>query len=119
MCNLSTDKNTPRARKILFFIGAGSAAVLWSVSPASAIRCNGPFQPVRGEGEIVTPYCEDNYLAAIARSYGWKVSNRAVRDNPELRARICRHIGHDARLIRICSSRNDSADGGNDSHGDD
>ncbi len=73
-------------------------------APADAkIRCKGPFQVIKGVGQHVTPYCEDKYLARIARSYGWKVGNRSVRNNPSLKARICRHIGHDNRLIGICS----------------
>ncbi len=74
-------------------------------APADAkIRCKGPFQIIKGVGHHATPYCQDNYLARIARSYGWKVGNRSVRNNPSLKARICRQIGHDNRLIAICSN---------------
>jgi len=84
--------------------------------PAEAkIRCQGPFQMIRGVGLHASPYCEDNYLARIARSYGWKVGNRSVRNNPELKARICRQIGHDSRLIEICSGH--WVDGSRDSGG--
>ena len=83
-----------------------SALVFLSTMPQPAdakIRCEGPFQIIKGVGHHATPYCEDNYLARIARSYGWKVSNRSVRNNPSVKARICRQIGHDSRLIEICS----------------
>ncbi len=92
----------------MFIVLAGS------FSADAAIRCKGQFQIVKGQGRISTPYCQDNYLASIARrSYGYKVSSRAVRQNPNLKARICRHIGHDSRLTGICSSyRHDGKRGG-------
>ena len=83
-----------------------SCIVLLGVLPAEALKCNGQFQVTRADGEISTPYCADNYLASIARSYGWKVSNKSVRDNPILKARICRHIRHDFRLRLLCSKEN-------------
>ncbi len=92
--------------RYVILTGAALASLVFFISTisgaAAAIRCSGQFQIIRGQGKISTPYCEDNFLAMIARSYGWKVSNRAVRQNPGLKARICRHIGHDARLRIIC-----------------
>ncbi len=85
--------------------GAATAVLLaTSLSASARIKCQGRFQVVKGQGKISTPYCEDNYLAAIARSYGRKVSNRAIRQNPGLKAQVCRHIGHDSRLTDICSN---------------
>ena len=90
---------------------AGGVLLVFAGIPAEAkIRCHGPFQVIRGAGQHATPWCEDNYLARIARSYGWRVSNRAVRQNPELKARICRQIGHDSRLIQICSDHRPDGD---------
>ena len=84
--------------------GLGLLVVMASTMSAEAkIRCEGQFQIVKGHGSISTPYCEDNYLTNIARTYGWKVSARSVRHNPNLKARICRQIGHDNRLIGICA----------------
>ena len=84
-----------------------------TLSANAAIKCNGQFQVVRGNGEISTPWCEDNYLATIARAYGWKVSNRAIRQNPNLKARVCRSVGHDSRLVEICSGyRSDNSRNG-------
>lgn len=85
-------------------LGAMALVLASVLSADAAIKCEGQFQIIRGEGKLSTPYCEDNYLARIARSYGWKVSNRAVRQNPGLKARICRQIGHDYRLGVICSN---------------
>jgi hypothetical protein len=88
-------------------IGAGllGLAMLVMATPShAAIKCDGPFQIIKGYGKHATSYCENKYLAAIARSYGWKVSDQAVRHNPGLQGRICRQIGHDSRLIGICSN---------------
>lgn len=84
--------------------GLGLAFLMASTLSAQAkIKCEGRFQIVKGNGKISTPYCEDNYLAAISRSYGRKVSNRAIRQNPNLKAEVCQQIGHDSRLTDICS----------------
>ncbi|MCF6198179.1 MAG: hypothetical protein L3J67_02065 [Hyphomicrobiaceae bacterium] len=98
-------------------LALGAFAVVFAAAdPAEAkIRCQGPFQIIKGVGSHATPYCEDNYLARIARSYGWKIANRSVRNNPSLKARICRQIGHDSRLIEICSDHRNGS--GEDSAG--
>ncbi len=82
------------------------------IAPAAnaRIKCNGQFQVIKGEGEISTSWCQDHYLARIARSYGWKVSDRMVRENPNLKDRICRHIGHDFRLNMLCQSQSPDSD---------
>lgn len=71
------------------------------------IKCNGPFQIVRGAGEIATPYCEDEYLASVARGYGMRVSARAIRSNPSRKEEVCRTIGHDSRVYDICLNYRD------------
>ena len=85
------------------------AAALWAGLAAGAanagprgLKCKGPYQQIRGHGEIATPYCEDNYLAEIAREYGMRVSNRAVRENPNLKTEVCILVGHDIRVSHIC-----------------
>ena len=81
-------------------------------STEARIRCNGAYQIVRGQGEIATPYCQDNYLAQVARSYGIRVSNAAIRQNPSRKEEVCRAIGHDARVNDLCVQyRNDSCRG--------
>jgi hypothetical protein len=48
---------------------------------------------------ISTPYCRDNYLlASVARKYGFKVSDAAIRNNPSRKEEICRYIGSDIRV---------------------
>ncbi len=103
----TTVRQLDRGSKALVILGAGLcfiAIFIATTLPANAaIKCKGQFQVIKGHGQISTPYCEDNYLAAIARSYGRRVSNVAVRQNPSVKAEICRQIGHDSRLTEICS----------------
>jgi hypothetical protein len=75
------------------------------------IACDGPYQIVQGS-PLATPYCEDNYLAAVARGYGIRVSDVAVRQNPSVKAEVCRAIGHDNRVRQICAGYLPSDRGG-------
>lgn len=94
---------------------AGVMLLGTGVLPASAaIQCDGRFQLIRGIGWHTSNYCENTYLARIARSYGWKVSNYSVRENPALKEEICRHIGFDTRLIGICGGSGNGNDYYND-----
>lgn len=108
--------NIRRASLFAAPLVAGTAALfavsLAASSPATAaIKCDGPFQVIKGVGRHASNYCEDGYLAAIARSsYGLKVSATAMRNDPGLKHRTCMQIGHDARLVGICS--NHRPDGG-------
>ncbi len=87
-------------------IPAPGALSLGGLAPQpadAAIRCNGPYQVVKGTGEIATPYCEDNYLAYIGRRfYGTKYSARQVRQNPFAKQETCIIAGHDIRVSNIC-----------------
>jgi hypothetical protein len=66
------------------------------------IRCKGAFQIVGGQS-IVTPWCEDANLAAVARAYGTKVTARQIRNNPNLKQQLCRFIGYDLRVKDTCA----------------
>jgi hypothetical protein len=73
-----------------------------AVQPAAAITCRGPDQRV-GDDWLSTPYCQDNYIAQVARSsYGIRVSEREIRQNPSKKAEVCRYIGHDIRVNSYC-----------------
>lgn len=100
------------ASALLLLAGlAGTFVAASSETASAAIRCRGPFQVIKGIGEHASNYCEDGYLAQIARNtYGMNVSATAMRNNPGLKHRTCLAIGHDARLIGICS--NHRPDGG-------
>lgn len=83
--------------------GALIALTVGSVTqPAdAAIRCEGNFQ-ITSYGRINTPYCEDVYLAQVAREYGMRVSNQAVLRNPSVKERACRFVGNDIRVKSTC-----------------
>jgi len=83
--------------------GALTALTLSSTTqPAdAAIRCEGNFQ-ITSYGRINTPYCEDTYLAQVAREYGMRVSNQAVLRNPSVKERACRFVGNDIRVKSTC-----------------
>ncbi len=93
-------------RRITKLMAAGLAfAALQAATthPASAkIRCDGPYQIIDGSA-IATPYCEDNYLAYVARSYGIGVSGRQIRRNYNTKKHVCQTIGHDNRVSNICA----------------
>jgi hypothetical protein len=83
--------------------GLVALGMLWSgAGSAAAIVCEGPYQVVGGNS-ISTPYCQDSYLAKVARSYGVRVSDAEVRENPGTKIRLCRFIGYDNRLSGICA----------------
>ena len=89
---------------LLFGLGAIALTVMGRTADAgSGIRCSGPFQIVKGIGKIATPYCEDQYLARVARKRGMRVSSRTVRLNPFKKQEACDIAGHDIRVSGICS----------------
>lgn len=92
--------------KVLHLTALAGCAAIMSISaiqPAEArIKCNGAYQVVRGQGQIATPYCEDEYLARVARGYRVRVSGSAIRRSPARKEEVCRHIGHDGRVSGIC-----------------
>lgn len=86
-------------------IGAAQIAV---ATPAQAIECRGDAQVIQGR-LMPTPYCEDNYLAKIARQYGSRVSNAEIRNNPNTKAEVCRFMGFDTRVSHICQQYRDGS----------
>jgi hypothetical protein len=90
---------------------AGAACVialsLFAADAQARIICNGAYQVVNGQ-EISTPYCNDNYVAAVARARGRNVSDEAVRNNPSVKEEICLWIGKDHRIREYCDQYDDS-----------
>ncbi|MGH6865528.1 MAG: hypothetical protein ACREDO_05005 [Methyloceanibacter sp.] len=85
--------------------GIFGAALLGLVAPepaAARIQCKGNFQ-VTKYGLIATPYCEEEQIAIVARSYGWKVTGSEVRNNPLKKVEICQILGSDVRLKGSCA----------------
>lgn len=83
------------------FLGVAAAA-----GPASAIECEGNFQVQKNGNRIATPYCQDGYLAIVAREYGMRVSAKEIRYNPSEKERTCRFIGDDIRVKSTCAPYN-------------
>jgi hypothetical protein len=81
---------------IAMFLLAGSSA-------EARIVCNEGFQ-LSGGREISTPYCNDNYVAEVARKHGMKVSDQEVRNNPARKDEVCRFIGSDTRISNYCNT---------------
>jgi hypothetical protein len=79
------------------FLGLAAAA-----GPASAIECQGNFQVQKNGNRIATPYCQDGYLAIVAREYGFRVSADTIRYSVSEKQSICRVIGEDNRVRETC-----------------
>ena len=72
-------------------------------SPAAArIECRGNFQ-ITQHGPIATPYCEEEEIARVARSYGMAVTGADVHRNPLKKVYLCQTIGGDVRLRGSCA----------------
>lgn len=81
---------------------AAPLALTALAAPAEAkIKCRDGYQIVNG-GPIVTPYCQDNLVAQVARQHGLKVSDAAVRNNPNTKREVCRFVGRDIRIYQAC-----------------
>ena len=82
------------------------AALLLALSPQAAdarIQCKGNFQ-VTKNGLISTPYCQEEQIARVARSYGWKVTAAQIRNNPLKKVEVCQALGGDVRLNGSCGA---------------
>jgi hypothetical protein len=83
-------------------LGAVVLAVTGLVTPAAAaIKCVKGYQKVQGN-LIFTPYCQDQYLAQVARQYGLKASAAKIRNNPNYKKEICRTVFTDIRVQETC-----------------
>ena len=66
------------------------------------IQCQGNFQ-ITKYGPIATPYCEEEQIARVAQSRGWKVTVQEIRNNPLKKVEICQILGGDVRLKGSCA----------------
>jgi hypothetical protein len=78
-------------------------AVSLAAPAAARIECRGNFQ-VTKYGLISTPYCEETQIARVARSYGARVSDAEVRNNPLTKVYLCQIYGYDTRLKGSCGA---------------
>jgi hypothetical protein len=86
-------------------IGLAATALLAVAlaGPAAArIECQGNFQ-ITKYGPIATPYCEEEQIAYVAQSRGWKVSAAEVHNNPLRKVYLCQVLGWDNRLKGSCA----------------
>ncbi|MEL6288139.1 MAG: hypothetical protein AAFQ42_02015 [Pseudomonadota bacterium] len=79
-------------------IGVSIAA---APSPAHAITCRGNVQ-INKSSQIITPFCEHEQMAKVARTYGIRTTGRRLRSNINHKQRVCEFIGHDIRLSSVC-----------------
>ena len=84
---------------------AARVAVLVSAEiaagPAAAITCRNGSQQVQGNW-IATPYCQDLYLAQVARERGFSASAQKIRNNPNYKKELCRSVFTDIRVSDTC-----------------
>jgi hypothetical protein len=93
-------------RKAYFTATALTALAFAAAGPdpaAARIACEGGFQMVRGQ-PVATPYCQDENLAKVARTYGIRVSAETIRRSESTKASVCRTIGHDNRVRTVCQN---------------
>ncbi len=83
-------------------ITAGLLAVAASTPAEARIQCQGNFQ-VSPYGLIATPYCEEEQIARVAQSRGFKVTAAEVHRNALKKVYLCQVIGFDNRLKGSCA----------------
>jgi hypothetical protein len=97
-----TGRNARFARAMMLAAVASGGATLAASAPASAaIACKNGYQRVQGS-DISTPYCQDAYLAEVARTFGVRTSADTIRSNPNAKREVCRLVGRDIRVSSIC-----------------
>jgi hypothetical protein len=77
-------------------------AITSTTSAIARVQCQGDFQ-VTNYGPIATPYCEEENIALVAQSYGWRVTASQVHNNPLKKVYICQVLGRDIRLKGSCA----------------
>lgn len=85
-----------------FFAALCVGFAVLPVAAKAAIACRDGNQLVAGQ-EISTPFCQDELLAEVARSYGMKTSGHQIRENPNYKRDVCRFIGRDYRAQQACA----------------
>jgi hypothetical protein len=103
-----TQTRRPSARALGLAIA--TATFGWAAQ-AHAIDCRDGYQRVQGN-LIATPYCQDQYLAVVARQFGVKASADQIRNNPSYKREICRLVGRDIRVQNTCVDENSPRGGG-------
>lgn len=90
------------SRAVTLFGGCAVAAVVINAGTAEAkITCKDQFQ-VSGGRLISTPYCQDEYLAEVAREYGIQTTGSKMRNSFSAKVSVCRTVGYDIRVRENC-----------------
>jgi hypothetical protein len=84
------------AARVAVLVSAAIAA-----DPAAAITCRNGSQQVQGNW-LATPYCQDLYLAQVARERGYPASVEKIRNNPNYKKELCRGVFTDIRVTDTC-----------------
>ena len=88
----------------ILFLGVAVSAVVAAPLPGAAkIPCKGIFQ-VTKNGLISTPYCQEEEIARVAQSYGWKVTAAQIHNDPLKKVYVCQALGGDNRLKGACGA---------------
>jgi hypothetical protein len=90
-------------RGFVILAAAALLALAWSAPASARIQCKGNFQ-VTQQGLIATPYCEEEQIARVARSYGWRGTAAEVQNNPNTKVYLCQRFGGDNRLKGSCGA---------------
>ena len=84
-------------------LSIAGVAVMAAAPAHAAIKCEGSFQWIKGEGLHASPYCEIKNLYRVARgSYGIRTSFRKLLHVVSERESVCQAIGHDSRVSDAC-----------------
>ena len=78
-------------------------ALVAPVPAVAKIKCKGIFQ-VNKYGLISTPYCQEEEIARVAQSYGWKVTAAQIHNDPLKKVYACQALGGDTRLKGACGA---------------
>jgi tRNA(Met) C34 N-acetyltransferase TmcA len=82
-------------------VAALSAGAALATPAAARINCVKGFQRVQGN-LIATPYCQDQYLAQVARQHGFRASAARIRNDPNYKKELCRFVFNDIRVQTTC-----------------
>jgi hypothetical protein len=104
-------RNQPSGGSIMSTLGRlglclaalSAGAALMAPAAMAAIKCEKGSQRVQGK-LMATPYCQDAYLAQVAREYGFKVSAARLRNDPNYKKEICQFVFNDIRVQGTCLS---------------
>lgn len=78
--------------------------VMLSLASAYAIECQGNYQVQANGNLIATPYCEDHYLAEVAREYRISTCADCIRSSFIEKEAVCKLLQFDNRVWQTCSS---------------